>query len=48
MNDELKRILKEAVMAYSRNYPGTFLEVMRKIRATDVLTEIRAVRLTNR
>jgi hypothetical protein len=34
MSDKLERIWKEVVMAYSRYYPGIFLEGLKKIMKT--------------
>jgi hypothetical protein len=51
MNDEIERIWKEAVLCYSRNYPGIFLEGLREttdsLRIASVLDEIRIEHLLN-
>jgi hypothetical protein len=51
MNDEMEWIWKEAVMCYSRNYPGFCLEGLREttdnLRIGGVLAEIRPEHLPN-
>jgi hypothetical protein len=53
MNDELKRIWKEAVVAYLRYYPGICPEGLKKTRKTSVKragvsADIRKEPLTNK
>jgi hypothetical protein len=48
MNDELERICKEAVLAYSKHYASVFLEVLRKITETSIQNSRRAGGDSNR
>lgn len=52
MNDDLGRILKEAVVTYSRYYPRIYLDVLKiaakmSVRIANVLAKIRTEYLQN-